>query len=233
MELARYWHKIEIVFYNVFYYNRQKMVKNAGGNKSKKVARKNVALNSAASGSFCKDVRRVSDPSEMYAAIAKIYSARRCDVVGSDGMTYSCTIRGKFLKGKRSGNNALAIGVWVMIGFYDWEVRSDGSKNCDLLEIYTPPEKEKLKQLEAQNLSAIMSIGELAGADKEFAFSHFDNTQAPLGAIDDSSSSSGEEEGEVADKTVATTIVVVGGLKGGTPSAQDQMDWLAIDEKDI
>ena len=210
------------------------MVKNAGGNKSKKVARKNVALNSAAGGSFCKDVRRVSDPSEMYAAIAKIYSARRCDVVGSDGMTYSCTIRGKFLKGKRSGNNALAIGVWVMIGFYDWEVRSDGSKNCDLLEIYTPPEKEKLKQLEAQNLSAIMSIGELAGADKEFAFSHFDNTQAPLGAIDDSSSSSGEEEGEVADKTVATVATVaVGGLKGGTPSAQDQMDWLAIDEKDI
>ncbi len=202
------------------------MVKNAGGNKSKKVARKNVALNSAA-GSFCKDVRRVSDPSEMYAAIAKIYSARRCDVVGSDGMTYSCTIRGKFLKGKRSGNNALAIGVWVMIGFYDWEVRSDGSKNCDLLEIYTPPEKEKLKQLEAQNLSAIMSIGELAGADKEFAFSHFDNTQAPLGAIDDeSSSSSGEEEGE---NKVDKTVVAVKAKQ----TAQDQMDWLAIDERDI
>ena len=32
----------------------------------------------------------------------------------------------------------------------------------------------------------------------------------------------------------AVAAVAVGGLKGAaTPSAQDQMDWLAIDEKDI
>ena len=216
------------------------MVKNTGGNKSKKVARKNVVPNSASM--ISKDVRRVTDPSEMYAAISKIYSARRCDVMGSDGNTYQCTVRGKFLKGKRSGNNALGVGVWVIIGFYDWEVRSDGKKNCDLLEIYTPAEKEKLKQVEAHHLTAIMSVGELAGAEKEFAFSHFDNTQAPLGTIDESDSSSGEEEGEnkvkvnvVVDKAVAAVAAVaaVGGLKGGTPSAQDQMDWLAIDERDI
>lgn len=208
------------------------MVKNTGGNKSKKVARKNVALNNGA-GAISKDVRRVSDPSEMYAAVAKIYSARRCDVVGSDGITYQCTIRGKFLKGKRSGNNALAIGVWVMIGFYEWEVRSDGSKNCDLLEIYTPAEKEKLKQLEAHHLSAIMHIGELAGADKEFAFSHFkDNANAKL-IEEPSSSSSGEEDDEdekksgvVVQKNVVQNVVQKNVV-------QNQMDWLAIDEKDI
>ena len=214
------------------------MVKNTGGNKSKKVARKNVVPNNA--GMMSKDVRRVTDPSEMYAAISKIYSARRCDVMGSDGNTYQCTVRGKFLKGKRSGNNSIAVGVWVIIGFYDWEVRSDGKKNCDLLEIYSPAEKEKLKQFEAHNLSAIMSIGELAGAEKEFAFSQFDNTQIPLEEIESSSEEENDEyvsnKVVVKEKTVAAVAAVaaVGGLKGAAaPSAQDQMDWLAIDEKDI
>ena len=119
------------------------MVKNTGGNKSKKVARKNVAPNNASM--ISKNVRRVTDPNEMYAAVSKIYSGRRCDVMGSDGNTYQCTVRGKFLKGKGS-SNALSIGAWIMVGFYDWEVRSDGKRGCDLLEIYTPPEKEKLKQ---------------------------------------------------------------------------------------
>ena len=203
------------------------MVKNTGGNKSKKVARKNVVPNSA--GMMSKDVRRVTDPSEMYAAISKIYSARRCDVMGSDGNTYQCTVRGKFLKGKRSGNNSISVGVWVIIGFYDWEVRSDGKKNCDLLEIYSPAEKEKLKQFEAHNLSAIMSIGELAGAEKEFAFSQFDNTQIPLEEIESSS----EEEGDdkvVKEKAVAAVAAAVHIIK---QTAQDQMDWLAIDVNDI
>ena len=213
------------------------MVKNAGGNKSKKVARKNVALNSAAGGSFCKDVRRVSDPSEMYAAIAKIYSARRCDVVGSDGMTYSCTIRGKFLKGKRSGNNALAIGVWVMIGFYDWEVRSDGSKNCDLLEIYTPPEKEKLKHIDDLNTKWPQGVGVRRNKSGKFFMiptSSISSHWKPLsGRIIDRNRSQSTTHKNT-DTTVATVATgAVGGLKGGTPSAQDQMDWLAIDEKDI
>jgi hypothetical protein len=205
------------------------MVKNTGGNKSKKVARKNVGgLNNAAF--ISKDVRRVSDPSEMYAAIAKIYSARRCDVVGADGNTYQCNVRGKFLKGKRSGNNALSIGVWVMIGFYEWEVRSDGSKNCDLLEIYTPAEKEKLKQLEAHNLSAIMHIGELAGADKEFAFSHFNNDDKHK-IIEEPSSSSSEDEEEEKKKVVPQSSAPQSSVPQS--SAKNQMDWLAIDENDI
>ena len=197
------------------------MVKNAGGNKSKKVARKNVGSSTATH-----DVRKAADASEMYAVISKIYSSQRCSVLGADGNTYQCTVRGKFLKGKRSGNNSISVGVWVIIGFYDWEVRSDGKKNCDLLEIYSPAEKEKLKQFEAHNLSAIMSIGELAGAEKEFAFSQFDNTQIPLEEIESSS----EEEGDdkvVKEKAVAAAVPII------KQTAQDQMDWLAIDVNDI
>jgi len=197
------------------------MVKNTGGNKSKKVARKNVAPNSASM--ISKNVRRVADPCEMYAAVSKIYSGRRCDVMGTDGKIYQCTVRGKFLKGKRGGNSSLAIGVWIMVGFYDWEVRSDGSRGCDLLEIYTPAEKEKLKQLESHNLSAIMAIGELAGADKEFNFSNFD--LPPEQPEIESLSSTDEDEDE--DKP---TVVVVPKIKQ-TP--QEQNDWLAIDADDI
>ena len=122
------------------------MVKNAGGNKSKKVARKNVS-----SYSSTNDVRKASDESEMYAMITKIFSSQRCSVIGADGNTYQCTIRGKFLKNKRSGEG-LTIGAWILIGFYDWEVRSDVTKKCDLLEIYSNMEKDKLKQLESKHL---------------------------------------------------------------------------------
>ena len=196
------------------------MVKNTGGNKSKKVARKNVGLNNSNS----QEVRRVSDPCEMYAAITKIYSSRRCDVMGSDGNKYQCTVRGKFLKNKRGGNNALAPGVWVIIGFYDWEVRGDGSKTCDLLEIYSPIEKDKLKQLEAHNLAAIMNIGELEGTENEFTFSKFK----------DIDSSSEEEEAIEEEKKVVVEVVVVEPVVvKKKETIEDQMDWLSISERDI
>ena len=63
--------------------------------------------------------------------------------------------------------------------------------------------------------------------------------------LEEIESSSGEEDeggdkvavkDKVVDKVVVAAVaaVAVGGLKGAAaPSAQDQMDWLAIDEKDI
>ena len=209
----------------------KKMVKNTGGNKSKKVARKNASGNNNG-----QEVRRVNDPCEMYAAVTKIYSSRRCDVLGSDGNTYSCTVRGKFLKSKRTGDGALGIGVWVIIGFYDWEVRGDGSKNCDLLEIYTQLEKEKLKQLEARHLKAILSVGELAGSENEFTFSNF--------KMDEGKESSSENEEEALQKNgedgkdgetfvMAMPVPVPIQPARKKETLQEQMDWLTIDVKDI
>jgi hypothetical protein len=198
------------------------MVKNTGGNKSKKVARKNAGSNSGNS----QEVRRVNDPCEMYAAVTKIYSSRRCDVTGTDGKTYQCNVRGKFLKNKRAGNNALVPGVWIIIGFYDWEVRGDGSKTCDLLEIYSPIEKDKLKQLEAHNLAAIMNIGELEGTENEFTFSKFKDI--------DSSSEEEEEAIEEEKKVVVAEVVVVEPVViKKKETLEDQMDWLSISERDI
>jgi hypothetical protein len=195
------------------------MVKNTGGNKSKRIARKNVGGQTGA-----QEVRRVSDPCEMYAAVTKIYSSKRCDVIGTDGKTRACTIRGKFIGRKRS-DGALAIGTWVMVGFYDWEVRGDGSKGCDLLEIYTPNEKEKLKQLEFHNLAAIMNIGELEGTENEFTFSAFHQST-------EQDEEQKKSEAPVNKAEVLSLAVHMQHLnKKETPN--EQMDWLNINVQDI
>jgi len=191
------------------------MVKNAGGNKSKRVARKNF------SNTTTQDVRKATDASEMYAAVTKIYSSQRCSVLGADGNTYQCTIRGKFLKNKRSGDG-LVNGAWILIGFYDWEVRSDGSKKCDLLEIYSNIEKDKLKQQEGRHLAELMKIDD-SGGNCSFSNFHIEKKE------EDEESSSGEEE-DVAP--VATKIIEpVVPMKKET--AAEQLDWLTISDRDI
>jgi hypothetical protein len=195
------------------------MVKNAGGNKSKKVARKNVSYTST------QDVRKAADASEMYAVVSKIYSSQRCSVIGADGNTYQCTIRGKFLKNKRSGEG-LINGAWILIGFYDWEVRSDGSKKCDLLEIYSNVEKDKLKQLEARHLAELMKLDSSDGA----TFSNFHiekEDQAEAAQVVDSSE---DEEPSIPEPSLATKVAHAIVYK---ETSKEQLDWLNISERDI
>jgi len=233
------------------------MVKNTGGgNKSKKQARKNIN----ASMAITEGVRRVNDESEMYAVVTKIYSAKRCDVVGSDGKTRQCNVRGKFLK--KRGDVSLSPGVWIMIGFYDWEVRSDGNKTCDLLEIYTSLEKDKLKQIESPTkLSAIIS-GDITatsagknttssndnidgvgggGDDDNLIFSSFHtNNKAPENIKQNeeelftpalcSSSSSNEDE---EDEQTTTYTVKDKSTQKHNESLKTHMDWLTVNVDDI
>jgi hypothetical protein len=190
------------------------MVKNSGGNKSKKVARKNV------SSTTTQDVRKAADASEMYASVIKIYSSQRCSVLGADGNTYQCTIRGKFLKNKRSGDG-LINGAWVLIGFYDWEVRADGSKKCDLLEIYSNMEKDKLKQMEARHLAVLIKIDGSDGANCTFSNFHIEKKNEEE---DDEESSSDDE---VKPLPVAPPVIIK------KETAQEQLDWLTISDRDI
>ena len=214
------------------------MVKNAGGNKSKKVARKNVSYTTT------QDVRKATDPSEMYAAVTKIYSSQRCGVLGSDGNTYQCTIRGKFLKNKRSGDGLVA-GAWVLIGFYDWEVRSDSSKKCDLLEIYSNVEKDKLKQIDGRKLAELMKIEGSDGGNCTFSNFHKDEDDESSGSEEDVSSAAHVPATPV---SVSATLVSVSAtlvsatLVSATPvsatlvkkeTTEEQMDWLTISDRDI
>jgi len=198
------------------------MVKNTGGNKSKKVARKNVS-----SSMVTHDVRRAADASEMYAAVSKIYSSQRCSVLGADGNTYQCTIRGKFLKNKRSSEGLVA-GAWVLIGFYDWEVRSDGSKKCDLLEIYSNMEKDKLKQLESRHLAELIKIDGGDAGNCTFSSFHIENKNG----LEEEASSSDEEEHKKTP-VVALPAVPAPALPVKKETAEEQLDWLSISDRDI
>ena len=205
------------------------MVKNnTGGNKGKKGARKNMGGAGGGGG----DVRRVKDPNEMYAVVTKIYSGRKCDVIGTDGKTYSCNVRGKFLKGRRGGDASITLGAWLMVGFYDWEVRADGSKNCDLLEIYTFVEKDKLRQLEGRNLAAIMHVGDMAGTENDCTFSNF-RVEEPEEEDDASSSANEDADVDFNEEKVVPLMLPPKAVPQKKESPQEQMDWLKINIEDI
>jgi translation initiation factor IF-1 len=176
------------------------MVKNAGGNKAKKQARKTVGGLSTVT----QNVRYTAEPGEIYAVIEKIYGGKTCQVMCEDGVSRRCTIRRKFTSA-RKGDNAIAPGTWIMAGLYDWEKRADGTQTCDMLEVYSNGEREKLKQtVNAKVLKHIITVNNTfeGNADgTEFIFSD------TLAGIDDEraaeSVSEAEEDAEAdADKEI-------------------------------
>lgn len=123
------------------------MVKNStGGNKSKKQGRKFAAPTEMPGGQ--QKVRRATEVGEMYAAITKIFGGTSCKIICIDGVTRDCIIRRKFNSAGGKRQNMLSIGTWVLVGLRDWEVRANGDQKCDLLEVYSASEKDRLKQIE-------------------------------------------------------------------------------------
>jgi len=118
------------------------MVKNTtGGNKGKGMARKNV--NGAKQPS---KLRVVAEEGELYAVVVKILGGSICSVVGMDNVERHCHIRGKFRGGHRR-DNMLKAGTLVLVG--DWGFTSSKAgkaPECDLLEVYSDVEKERLKK---------------------------------------------------------------------------------------
>jgi initiation factor 1A len=128
------------------------MVRNeGGGNKMKHLARKHVNGASQQANKFLR-VSQCKD--EIYAYILRLLGNSMCMVKCVDGYERLCHIRGKFT-GRSKRENALAQGTWVLIGLRQWdadkEFASKVSKTekkiqkCDLLEIYSASEREKLR----------------------------------------------------------------------------------------
>jgi len=118
------------------------MVKNtSGGSKSKGMARKNV--NGAKQPS---KLRVVAEEGELFAVVVKILGGAICFVLGMDNVERNCHIRGKFRGGHRR-DNMLKAGTLVLVG--DWGFTSSKAgktPECDLLEVYSDIEKERLKK---------------------------------------------------------------------------------------
>jgi translation initiation factor 1A len=139
------------------------MVKNvSGGNKSKKVARKNVNNES----SNVRQLRLIEENGECYAIITKIHGGGTVEAVCYDGKTRLCIIPGKF-KGRGRSSNRVETGKWVMVGIRDWEVRSDGSQKCDLLHVYSDGEKDKLLSRSDIDFAHLISVMKLSGDNKK------------------------------------------------------------------
>jgi translation initiation factor IF-1 len=119
---------------------KHKMVKNTcGGNKHKGQARKVVNSNRQSYA-----LRLSEDPAEVYAEVIKIYGGPLCSVQCIDKNVRNCVIRGKF-RNKR--DCIIKPGSWVLVGLRsDMSVKKDAVETCDLLEVYSDTDKEKLKK---------------------------------------------------------------------------------------
>jgi len=120
------------------------MVKNTtGGNKSKGKASKSFAKPTNTFLRLSHD-----EDNELYAQVVRPLGNGMCHVQCiKDGATRLCHIRGKF-RGRGKGDNIVKNGSWLLVGLREWERASADPKkfqNCDLLEVYTDVEKEKLR----------------------------------------------------------------------------------------
>jgi hypothetical protein len=203
------------------------MVKNSGGNKSKKQARKTVGIPTAT-----QNVRYVKEEGEMYAVITKIYGGKTCQVMCDDGVSRRCTIRKKFMMSRR-GDNALSVGSWIMAGLYDWEKRSDGSQTCDILEVYSTGEREKLKQtVNAKILKHIVFVNNVLDDNKngsEFVFSE------SLAAIADEEHDDDDDENKEEEINPVPIIPLkeLLSVKSQKNDTKEQLDWVNIQVDDI
>jgi initiation factor 1A len=128
------------------------MVKNTtGGNKSKGYARKD-----SGAGSKSNKLRQAIEEGELYAIVTKMTGNGTCNVLCIDSIERLCFIRGKF-KGKGMHNNLISPGSYVLVGERGWE--STDKKNtkpkCDLLEVYSSVDKERLQISVSANWSVL------------------------------------------------------------------------------
>jgi initiation factor 1A len=123
------------------------MVKNTkGGSGHKSQARKYE--NSGKQSNF--KTRFSEDEFEYYAQVVAMLGNGMCHVMCKDGKKRLCVIRGKF-RGRGKRDNTLSNGKWVLVGGRDFEAEKTGEgknlEKCDLLEVYSDLDKERLKAL--------------------------------------------------------------------------------------
>lgn len=120
------------------------MVKNTtGGSKTKGQARKFVTATPS------NRLRISEDECEVYAQVTALLGNGMCHVICIDEKTRLCHIRGKF-RGRGKRDNFISRGTWLLVGLREWESgetkEAKGKhQNCDLLEVYSEHDKERLK----------------------------------------------------------------------------------------
>jgi initiation factor 1A len=117
------------------------MVKNqTGGSKTKGQARKSFCPSSKA---FAR-TRLAIEEDECYAQVVACLGNNMLHVMCFDGIKRLCFIRGAFRGRSRRDNNAKN-GSWVLVGLRSYETGDTKMGKCDLLEVYSDTDKDKLK----------------------------------------------------------------------------------------
>jgi hypothetical protein len=126
-------------------------------------------------------------------------------------------MRNKF-RGKGKRDNAVSLGSWVMIGERGFET---GSKpKCDLLEVYTDIEKQKLKKSGNPIFLLLKSEYDNAGEsnnDDGITFSNGDTEKYKelIAAVAEAAQSSEEDDDEDSDDAVGASAGGKAGAKTG------------------
>tara|TARA_B100000674_G_scaffold137938_2_gene107619 strand:+ start:2051 stop:2581 length:531 start_codon:yes stop_codon:yes gene_type:complete len=129
------------------------MVKNSGGNKSKRQGRKYVNAPQQ------RNVRYIKEEGEAYAVVTKLFGGSNCEVMCMDGQVRHCIIRNKF-RGRDKRDNTITNNVWVLVGIREWETRIGKPQKCDLLEVYSQNDKEKIKSNSDNDISHLLSVSD-------------------------------------------------------------------------
>jgi len=153
------------------------MVKNTkGGSGHKSQARKYET--SGKQSNF--KTRFSEDEFEYYAQVVAMLGNGMCHVVCKDGKKRLCIIRGKF-RGRGKRDNTLSNGKWVLVGGRDFEAEKTGEgknlEKCDLLEVYSDLDKERLKALGGFNefITRDNTFVAVSGGSAENDFEFSDN----------------------------------------------------------
>ena len=149
------------------------MVKNSGGNKSKRAGRKFSAPQAD------KSIRLSESEDEIYAYVSKLLGNGMFHAIDTDHKERLCIMRNKF-KGRGKRDNTVSVGSWVLIGKRIWEGGSSSKPKCDLLEVYNDIEMAKLKKSGDPIFSKLrVNSDNIAGAatDKEVEFEFNDEDE--------------------------------------------------------
>lgn len=150
------------------------MVKNAkGGKGSKKMGRKFV------NAPVQKQVRLAdpNEPCEIYGVVEKLFGHGRFQIKDHTGKDRLVIIPNKF-RGRGKRDNTVTLGGWVLVGIREYE--SSENAKCDLLEVYSESEKQKLKKSTNSIFSQLKSAYDKEPTnddDLEFSFDDGRNEQ--------------------------------------------------------
>jgi hypothetical protein len=135
------------------------MGKNPGGKQAKRHAREPTYSGKMSS------LRVSEDECEKYAIVTKMHG-NGCNVHCIDNTIRLCIIRGKF-QGRGKSTNLIAAGTWVLVGTRSWEsVKEKSIEKCDLLEVYSNIDKERLKSSTTKVNWSILMDNDVTNVDK-------------------------------------------------------------------